>query len=70
MLQERIWGRIRRLSASLWRYEVHELAFTSLGLAVLDELQFGSGQIIQNVIGGSGTYGRQTHLPLESLVFD
>ena len=31
--------------------------FTSLGLVILDEIQFGSGETVYDVSGGSGTYG-------------
>lgn len=29
---------------------------TSLGLAIIDEIQFGSGEIVKNMLGGSATY--------------
>lgn len=30
--------------------------FTSLGLAIIDEIQFGLGKIVKNVLGRSATY--------------
>jgi hypothetical protein len=29
---------------------------TSLGLAVIDEIHFGSGKVVTDLLGGSGTY--------------
>lgn len=29
---------------------------TSLGLAIIDEIQFGSGEVVKDVLGGSATY--------------
>ena len=41
---------------------------TSLGLAVIDEIHFGSGDVVRDVLGGSGTYCEsQTFV---QLVFD
>lgn len=32
--------------------------FTSLGMLILDEVQLPYGNVIENVIGGSGSYGK------------
>ena len=37
---------------------------TSLGLAIIDEIQFGSGKIVKNVLGGSATYCESQCSPL------
>lgn len=38
------------------------IKFTSLGTVILDEIHFPSGEVVRDVIGGSGTYGpREIH---------
>lgn len=32
--------------------------FTSLGMIVIDHIHFPSGKVVENVIGGSGAYGK------------
>ena len=32
--------------------------FTSLGMLILDEVHLPSGKVVENVIGGSGAYGK------------
>lgn len=32
--------------------------FTSLGMLILDEVHLPCGEIVENVIGGSGSYGK------------
>ena len=44
--------------------ENHEglISFTSLGMLILDEVHLPHGEIIENVVGGSGTYGKCSDL--------
>ena len=39
-----------------------QIVFTTLGMAVLDELQFSSGNVVRDVIGGSGVYSKSACL--------
>ena len=32
------------------------ISFTSLGMLILDEIRLPSGEVVENVIGGSGSY--------------
>lgn len=32
--------------------------FTSLGMLILDEVHLPCGEVVENVIGGSGAYGK------------
>ena len=34
------------------------ISFTSLGMLILDEVNLPSGHVIENVMGGSGCYGK------------
>ena len=36
----------------------HEIIFTSMGIVVLDEIEFYSGKVLKDVIGGSGAYSK------------
>ncbi len=38
--------------------------FTSLGMLILDEVHLPCGKVVENVIGGSGCYGKYTRLGL------
>lgn len=42
----------------------NSINFTSLGMLILDEVHLPSGKVIENVIGGSGSYGTSSHLRL------
>lgn len=39
-----------------------QITFTSMGMLVLDELHLPSGQTLQNVVGGSGTFSEFSFL--------
>lgn len=36
--------------------------FTSLGMLILDEVHLPCGKVVENVIGGSGSYGKFSNL--------
>ena len=38
------------------------LSFTSLGMLVLDEVHLPCGKVVENVMGGSGCYGKSSGL--------
>ena len=51
------WIRSRNAVLNTAKSEDSVLIFVSLGLAVIDEIHFGSERAIRDVLGGSGTYG-------------
>ena len=38
----------------------HQIIFVSMGMVVLDEIHFHSGNILSDVIGGSGAYSEHS----------
>ena len=43
--------------------------FTSLGLAVIDDIHFGSGDVVKDVLGGSATFCEWKCSPLSPRAF-
>lgn len=41
------------------------IAFTSLGMLILDEVHLPCGKVVENVIGGSGCFGKCSDLGYE-----
>ena len=43
--------------------DIEELiSFTSLGMLILDDVHFSCGKVVENVMGGSGCYGKCSDL--------
>lgn len=38
------------------------ISFTSLGMLILDQVHLPCGKVVENVIGGSGSYGKCSNL--------
>ena len=38
------------------------ISFTSLGMLILDEVHLPCGKVVENVMGGSGCYGKHSDL--------
>lgn len=41
-----------------------DIWFSTLGMIVLDELQLPAKESVTDIVGGSGTYGKLVHVPL------
>lgn len=42
-----------------------EIDFVSLWIPVIDEIRFGNGRVVTDLLGGSGTFGMSRHASVE-----
>lgn len=52
---------VSTIVSQVWRRDPgHQIIFVSMGMVVLDEIQFYSGKLLNDVIGGSGAYSEHS----------